>query len=527
MVAAQPIEAAGKGSVPAELIAVGGSPGHVDGPFGGFIFRHHGPGAVHQLLQPVAFARGQGAVVIVRFAVYHGQAGGGSFLRTDAHMGPLLEELPLLGARPKGEILVIAGLVAGDLGDGLQILQPGVVLLGGHGFQRHALNHRTGHGGVLRLEGQKAVIVHIAVFFVVDIISCELKEIAVIVKRKGEGSLIRPLEAVVIHPAGVEGHGASVQDLRLGGGLSVGGVGVQPFVGVSCCAFPDPYTAVMPGVLPLEVQPSAKGGGVLAGQGVLSRPADMDEGSIVAVVFAGAGGGILVGDVVVFPGLQVFDGLLADIDDLSLGECGGEAGGACFFGGVDGFRNGGFRAFRRFPGGGGQEAHRHEDDGDDAHQTDPEAGLAVVQDAHDPLLHIYFAESHGAGGVVGLIGGAVEQGGGIALPVLQLHEPDYPLVAGHLDIPAQQDITQPHQRIEPVDRQGDITQHLDPMVALFQVGPLMGQNVPPVFPGHSGGNVDFRLDKAQNKGSLNSGAFPAPGDLHSQPDLFLQLQVGL
>jgi len=28
-------------------------------------------------------------------------------------MGPFLEELPLLGARPKGEILVIAGLVAG------------------------------------------------------------------------------------------------------------------------------------------------------------------------------------------------------------------------------------------------------------------------------------------------------------------------------------------------------------------------------------------------------------------------------
>ena len=46
-----------------------------------------------------------------------------------------------------------------------------------------------------------------------------------------------------------------------------------------------------------------------------------------SAIIAGAGGGILVGDVVVFPGLQVFDGLLADIDDLSLGERGGKAGG--------------------------------------------------------------------------------------------------------------------------------------------------------------------------------------------------------
>ena len=126
---------------------------------------------------------------------------------------------------------------------------------------------------------------------------------------------------------------------------------------------------------------------------------------------------------------------------------------------------------------------------------------------------------------MGAVCGAVQQGGGVGLPFLRLHEPDHPLVAGHLNVPAEQNVADPHQGVEPVQRQGDVAQHFDPVIPLLQVGALMGQDVAPLLPGHPHGNIDFRLHEPQNEGGFDALALPAAGDFHRQADFPLQVYV--
>ena len=127
---------------------------------------------------------------------------------------------------------------------------------------------------------------------------------------------------------------------------------------------------------------------------------------------------------------------------------------------------------------------------------------------------------------MGTAAGAAQQGAGIGLPLIQLHEADDPLVTGGLDILAQEDIGHPYQGIEPVQSQGQEADHLDPVVPLVQVGPLVGKDVLAALAVHAHRDIDFRLDKAQNKGRLDLVAFPAAPDPDSVPDLVFQLQVG-
>ena len=127
---------------------------------------------------------------------------------------------------------------------------------------------------------------------------------------------------------------------------------------------------------------------------------------------------------------------------------------------------------------------------------------------------------------MGTAAGAAQQGAGIGLPLIQLHEADDPLVTGGLDILAQEDIGHPYQGIEPVQGQGQEADHLDPVVPLVQVGPLVGQDVLAALAVHAHGDIDFGLDKAQNKGRLDLVAFPAAPDPDSVPDLVFQPQVG-
>ena len=131
----------------------------------------------------------------------------------------------------------------------------------------------------------------------------------------------------------------------------------------------------------------------------------------------------------------------------------------------------------RFPGRIRHQTHRHKRNGDDAQQAHPEAGAAVVQHHLNPILHADLPEGYRASGKMGTIGGAAQEGCRIALAFLQIHEPHYPLVTGQLHVLAQQDIGNPYQGIKPVQCQGQEPDHLNPVVALFQMGALVGQDV--------------------------------------------------
>ena len=177
-------------------------------------------------------------------------------------------------------------------------------------------------------------------------------------------------------------------------------------------------------------------------------------------------------------------------------------------------------------GGAGNQAQGDEAHSRDPQQADPKARLAVIQHGFDAVFHADLAKGHGAGGVVHPVGAALQQGGGIGLPLIQLHELHHPLITGDFNVLAQQHIGNPHQGIEPVQGQGNETDHLNPVVALFQMGPLVGENLPFGILGHSGGYVNLRFDKAQHKGGFNLVRFPAPGYLYRVPHLALEPGIG-
>ena len=112
---------------------------------------------------------------------------------------------------------------------------------------------------------------------------------------------------------------------------------------------------------------------------------------------------------------------------------------------------------------------------------------------------------------------AIQQSFGVNFPFRKLHELYYPLIAGHLDVPAQQNIGRPHHGIKPVQAQGQKSDHLDPVVSLVQVGPLVIQDIAAGLGLHSHRYVDSGLDKSQNEGRFNSFGFPSPGDFHRIP----------
>ena len=73
-----------------------------------------------------------------------------------------------------------------------------------------------------------------------------------------------------------------------------------------------------------------------------------------------------------------------------------------------------------------------------------------------------------------------------------------------------------------MDRQGDVANHLEPVIALLQMGPLMGQDELAVGGRHAHGDIDLGSDKAQNESGFNAVAFPAAGDLNRLPHLIPQ-----
>ena len=64
---------------------------------------------------------------------------------------------------------------------------------------------------------------------------------------------------------------------------------------------------------------------------------------------------------------------------------------------------------------------------------------------------------------------------------------------------------------------GQEADHLDPVIPLIQVGPLVVQDVTAGFRLHPHGYVDSGLDKSQNEGCFNSFGFPAAGDFYRIP----------
>ena len=142
----------------------------------------------------------------------------------------------------------------------------------------------------------------------------------------------------------------------------------------------------------------------------------------------------------------------------------------------------------------------------------PEFGLAVVQHPGNALLYPHLRKCQGAN-LNPIGGGAGQQSGGVILLLLGVHAFNHGFVTGLLHIPAEQEVGNPAQGIEPVNAQQHIAQGLPQVVAPAQVGLLVSQH------GDSGSFVQIRgqeyfgVHDAQDEGGADGVAavHPLPG----------------
>ena len=112
------------------------------------------------------------------------------------------------------------------------------------------------------------------------------------------------------------------------------------------------------------------------------------------------------------------------------------------------------------------------------------------------------------------------------LPLVQLHKLYYSLVTSNLNVLAQHQVGNPHQGIEPVQCQRKEGDDLHPVVALFQMGALVGKNLRAGGGAHAAGNVNLWLEEAQHKSGFNLVGFITAPYFDSPLDLLLQPQIG-
>ena len=77
------------------------------------------------------------------------------------------------------------------------------------------------------------------------------------------------------------------------------------------------------------------------------------------------------------------------------------------------------------------------------------------------------------------------------------------LVAGQLDVPAQEHIAQPQGGVEPVDRQQQKAQGLPPVIPAADVGALMGEDMAADGLVQTGRQVDVRAEQTKEEGGVD------------------------
>ena len=156
----------------------------------------------------------------------------------------------------------------------------------------------------------------------------------------------------------------------------------------------------------------------------------------------GLAAGSAVGVFCVIPGLRLGQHYLLDV--------GFHAGPLAGFRPV---RRGIFRWGAAPLGIGGAEGNQtHADHG--AHGDDPRLGPFPVQQVPDASAGVALAEGKGHPRHDAPAGGKAQKGGGVVRPDVLAQFLDHRLVAAHLHVLPRQNERRPHQRVEPVDAQG-------------------------------------------------------------------------
>ena len=110
-----------------------------------------------------------------------------------------------------------------------------------------------------------------------------------------------------------------------------------------------------------------------------------------------------------------------------------------------------------------------------------------------------------------------EEGGGVLDGVVGVEGLDHRLVAGGLNVPAEQPVGQPQQGVAPVQAQSHPGQGLGPVIPPADVGLLVEEDVLPVAGSHAGGGDRSGAGKSRRRRGRQSGhshrCCPADGPL--------------
>ena len=161
--------------------------------------------------------------------------------------------------------------------------------------------------------------------------------------------------------------------------------------------------------------------------------------------------------------------------------------------------------------GGAEGDQSHADHG--AHGDDPRLGPFPVQQVPDASAGVALAEGKGHPRHDAAAGGKAQQGGGVVRPDVLAQFPYHCLVAAHFHVLPRQNERRPHQRVEPVDAQGQKRQELHHMIPAAEVILLMPQDVASLRFRQGGGQVDLGPEQAHDEGG---------GDVVCQIDVVLQ-----
>ena len=155
----------------------------------------------------------------------------------------------------------------------------------------------------------------------------------------------------------------------------------------------------------------------------------------------------------------------------------------------------------------GQKAHRRADTEYRGKHDQPERGLFVCQHRLYAALHRRLAESKRTGAHAVPWPAQVQQRLGIARALRDVHCAYHALVAGELDVAAEQRIGQPDQRVVPVCGQNEPAQRLYDVVTARDVRPLVRQHLRKRAAVKAEGQVYPGPEEPQYKGGIDALAF--------------------
>ena len=121
----------------------------------------------------------------------------------------------------------------------------------------------------------------------------------------------------------------------------------------------------------------------------------------------------------------------------------------------------------------------------------------------DPLFDPNFSKGQRTGGNAATLDAAIQKCRGVSPAAVHWHIPNHFFIAGCLDIPAKQNVSDPQHRIEPVDAEQQVSRGFPPMVMSADMGLLMGNDIGNVFCIHPGRQVDHRANQPQHKGCIH------------------------